>query len=118
VYAANPFTLGGATLSPADQVWAVNPTAGGGSITATIGVGGYPEGIAVSPTGSHVGDVYVSNANLTTFASTVAVIDPGTNAVIDTINVPDGAGPVAISPIGPEAGYVYVAGDDTVSVIS
>ena len=75
-------------------------------------------GVAVSDTGS---DVYVlSNAitgadpygnSLT--AATVEVIDPATNAVINTIALP-GLDPysVAISNAGPEAGDLYISSAD------
>ncbi|ABL05610.1 hypothetical protein OSH39_22985 [Mycobacterium ulcerans] len=50
----------------------------------------------------------------------MSVIDPTTNAVIDTISVGTKPIEVAVSPTGAEAGDFYVAnkGDDTVSVIS
>ncbi|GJO06765.1 hypothetical protein NJB18091_48440 [Mycobacterium marinum] len=72
--------------------------------------------MAVSPTGPEAGDIYVTNRG----GDTVSVIDPTTNAVIDTISVGTNPIEVAVSPTGAEAGDVYVAnkGDDTVSVIS
>jgi PE family len=104
-----------------NALFAVNPT-GSGSITATVNSAGILQGIAVSPTGTHAGDVYVSDVNLSALSTDVEVIDPSSNTVVNTINVPSGAGPVAVSPIGPEAGDVYVVapGEDgnIVSIIS
>jgi len=53
------------------------------TVTATIGVGGAPQGVAVSPTGPEAGDVYVANYN----SDTVSVIDPTDNTVTTTIDV-------------------------------
>src|SRR6516225_2190272 len=49
-------------------------------VTATIPVGAFPLGIAVTPDG---GNVYVTNSN----SATVSVIDPVSNTVIDTVPV-------------------------------
>ena len=72
--------------------------------------------MAVSPTGTAAGDVYVTNQP----DNTVSVLDPA-GAVIGTpINVGDSPTGVAVSPTGTAAGDVYVTnwGDGTVSVIN
>jgi YVTN family beta-propeller protein len=81
-----------------------------GTVTATIGVGTDPYGVAVDP---DAGTVYVTNQG----DNTVSVIDTATGTVTATIGVgtyPDGVA------VDPDAGTVYVAnyGDDTVSVIN
>jgi YVTN family beta-propeller protein len=75
-----------------------------------------PYGVAVSPTGAEAGYVYTANSN----TNAVSVINPATNAVVQTIDVGNHPLGVAVSPTGPQAGDVYVtnAADDTVSVIS
>src|SRR5580693_8097709 len=55
------------------------------SVTATIGVGGKPEGVAVDP---DTGTVYVTNLK----NNNVSVIDEATNQVTTTIGVGVGAG--------------------------
>jgi YVTN family beta-propeller protein len=84
------------------------------TVTATIPVGTFPWGVAVSPDGSKV---YVSNLQATAIPSTVSVIDTATNKVIAAI-------PVGIYPEGmavtPDGSKVYVAQNTrpgTVSVI-
>ena len=90
----------------------INPATN--AVTATIGVGNDPYGVAVSPTGPEAGDVFVANLN----DDTVSVINPATDTVS---TIPVGSEPpgVAASPTGPEAGTIYVTnyGSGTVSVI-
>jgi hypothetical protein len=92
-------------------------------VIATFLVGSNPGGLAVSPTGTFAGDIYITNPG----ANTVSVIQPGgtltapTFTVIGTIALPSFTYPdgVAVSPTGTFAGDVYVSDGnlDTVSVI-
>jgi YVTN family beta-propeller protein len=84
--------------------------AGGYTVTATIPVGSYPDGVAVDPA---AGTVYVPNS----LYDTVSAIDEATNTVTAAIAV--GAEPYGVA-VDPVAGTVYVtnSGDGTVSVIS
>jgi YVTN family beta-propeller protein len=102
VAAAMPLTLVAAAAEPASA-------AGGYTVTATIGVGSDPDGVAVNST---AGTVYVANSG----AGTVSVIDEKTNAVTATIGV--GSDPDGVA-VNPAAGTVYVTNrqSDTVSVI-
>ncbi|CAN5271506.1 hypothetical protein BH11ACT7_BH11ACT7_05340 [soil metagenome] len=97
------------SLDPDDNAVEVINTATG-ITTATIPVGGFPDGIAITSDGSRV---YVSNEA----DSTVSVIDTASNLVIATISV--GAAPrgIAVTADG-EYAYVANAGSHTVSVIS
>ena len=82
----------------------------GNTVSATIGVGGEPFGVAVTPDGS---TVYVTNAN----DDTVSVIDTATNTVTKTI--PGLGVPIGVA-VTPDGSAVYVAnssGSNTVSVI-
>ena len=64
--------------------------------------------MAVSPTGTYAGDIFVGTLN------GVSVLNPTTYAVVTTIPVSgEGAGVMAISPAGPVAGYAYVSADPT-----
>ncbi|WP_179467575.1 VCBS domain-containing protein [Mycolicibacterium vinylchloridicum] len=111
VYVTN---FGGGTVS------VIDPTTN--TITATIDVGHNPWIVAVSPTGPRAGYVYVANFTLTsptTPTGIVQVIDPATNAVVDTMIVNTSynlEGGIAIS----DAGKVYVTNglDPTMWVIS
>ena len=78
-------------------------------VVATVAVGASPEGVAVSPDGSHV---YVANH----VDSTVSVIDAVSTTVVAT--VPVGTNPEGLS-VTLDGSQVYVAntGDNTVSVI-
>ena len=88
------------------------------AVTATVSVGSYPLGVAVSPNGSRA---YVANDG----SGTVSVIDTATDAVTATVAVganPDG---VAVSPDGSRvyvtnqcASYVSVIGAATNSVVA
>ena len=80
-----------------------------GTVTGTIGVGAYPDALAVSP---QTGAVYVTNA----YDNTVSVINGKTNTVTSTVGVGDQPVGVAVSP---RTGKVYVTNfyDNTVSVI-
>jgi YVTN family beta-propeller protein len=80
------------------------------TVTATIGVGTYPDGVAVDPA---TGTVYVANGG----DGTVSVIDAATSTVTATIGVGSGPDGVAVDPATHTA-YVANSGDDTVSVIN
>ena len=79
------------------------------TVVATIPVGPYPWGVAVSPDGSRA---YVTNRN----GGTVSVINTATNTVIATVAV--GGNPVGAS-VTPDGSEVYIAnpGNGLVSVI-
>ena len=79
------------------------------TVTATIPVGSYPWGIAVSPNGQYV---YVANQG----DSSVSVINTASNTVTATIPVGSTPRGIAVSPNGQ---YVYVTnfGSNTVSVL-
>jgi YVTN family beta-propeller protein len=78
-------------------------------VTATIDVGAWPHGVAVSPNGEYV---YVSN----TLDNTISVIHTLDNTVMATIKV--GTRPIGIE-VTPDGNYVYVATsrDNKVSVL-
>ncbi len=86
------------------------------SVTATVGVGNTPRGIAVNPEGTFA---YVANYN----DNTVSVINAATNTVTATITV-GGAGSGFFNPYGiavnPAANFVYVLGQnaDQVAVVN
>ena len=87
------------------------------TVTATVDVGFFPYGVAVSPDGSKV---YVTNRGSGTESGTVSVIGTATNTLIATV-------PVGLSPFGvavsPDGSKVYVTNSafftpsGTVSVI-
>jgi YVTN family beta-propeller protein len=81
------------------------------SVLTTIPVGSFPQGVAVTPDGTHA---YVANVS-----DSVSVIDTSTNIVSATVPLPAGSEPiaVAISPDGTRA-YVASCGTSSVSVIS
>jgi len=99
----------------------INPASN--TITDTIPLDGDVSGlclglcdIAVSPTGTYAGDVFVTGdvADGDGGEGTVYVINEGSgtdNTVVDTIPVGPGTLPngVAVSPTGPEAGDIYTA---------
>src|SRR5438105_2714087 len=89
---------------------ALTVDSGGGTVVATIPVGGNPAGVAYD---SGNGYVYVSDP----YSSTVSVIDGNTNTVVAT--VPVGYFPEGVA-YDSENEYVYVAdyGSNNVSVIS
>ena len=76
------------------------------TVIATIPVGDYSRGVAVTPDGRKV---YVTNEN----SNTVSVIDTATNIVIATIPVGIGPAGVAVSPDGHK---VYVANESSAAV--
>lgn len=91
------------------------------TVVATIPVGGFPDGIATTPDGTHA---YVTNG----FDSTVSVIDTASNTVAATIPVGSAPSAVAVTPdgTGPNEidvrrhqplAYVTNEADNTVSVI-
>src|SRR6266480_3375071 len=79
------------------------------TVTATVTVGGSPNGVAVTPDGAHV---YVANIS----DGTVSVIATATNTVSATVTV--GVAPISVA-VTPDGAHVYVANfnDNTVSVI-
>ncbi len=79
------------------------------TVTATVGVGDGPFGVAVTPDGTRV---YVANYG----GGTVSVIRTSDNTVTATVGV--GSGPVGVA-VTPDGARVYVAnfGGNTVSVI-
>ena len=86
--------------------WGIASAATSWAVSATIGVGTNPWGVAYGN-----GYVYVTNG----VSGTVSVINATTNAVSATVSV--GSGPAGMAYVN---GYVYVAneGSNTVSVIS
>jgi len=76
------------------------------TVTATVSVGSFPNGVAVTPDGAHV---YVAHV----FGDTVSVIDTATNIVTATVTV--GLHPFGVA-VTPDGAHVYVAnqGDGTV----
>ncbi len=79
------------------------------TVVATVTVGDFPHGVAVTPEGSRV---YVVNQG----SDNVSVIDTATNTVVDTVTV--GTSPRGVA-VHPDGSRVYVANNDidTVSVI-
>jgi YVTN family beta-propeller protein len=57
------------------------------TVVATVPVGTFPDGVAVTPDGKHA---YVANFN----SNNVSVIDTATNTVVATVGV--GSGPAAV----------------------
>ncbi len=80
------------------------------TVTATVPVGNFPNGVAVTPDGAHV---YVANV----FDNAVSVIDTATNTVTATVKV--GLIPWGVA-VTPDGAHVYVANfsDNTLSVIA
>src|SRR5204862_426098 len=80
------------------------------TVTATVPVGTFPNGVAVTPDGAHV---YVANV----LDGTVSVIDTASNTV--TATVPVGLFPFGVA-VTPDGAHVYVAnqGGGNVSVIA
>src|SRR6266849_7651759 len=80
------------------------------SVVATIPVGNYPAGVAITPNGAFA---YVANFN----SNSVSVIDTATNNVTGTVSVGTGPWDIAITPNG---AFAYVANytSASVSVIS
>jgi YVTN family beta-propeller protein len=80
------------------------------TVTATVPVGNFPNGVAVTPDGARV---YVANV----LDDTVSVIDTATNTVTATVTV--GMFPWGVA-VTPDGAHVYVANlnENTVSVIA
>jgi len=81
------------------------------TVEATIGVGDRPRGIAIITTTNRI---YVANHDV----NSVSVIDGGTNAVVNTIDLGSGSGPTGIAYHPSGLLYVSLAYSDTVAVIS
>jgi YVTN family beta-propeller protein len=112
------------------EVAVINP--GTNTVVDTIdaGVAGdsYPDDVAVGATGAYAGDLYVTEYDWYSAdgSGQLIVINPETNTVVDTVNIPGTSelyttesNGVAISPTGSEAGDAYVTnkGNGTLSVI-
>lgn len=82
------------------------------TVTATIPVGNYPTGVAMSPDGTKV---YITNG-YDYGGNTLSVIDTATNTVTATVNVGDWPLGVSFTPDGKKS-YVANAKSNTVSVI-
>ena len=80
------------------------------TVAATISVGLFPSGIALTPNGMFA---YVANS----ISNSVSVIATATNAVVATVPVGPGAEGVALTPNGMFA-YVTNADSNTVSVVA
>jgi YVTN family beta-propeller protein len=80
----------------------------GNSVTKTVSVGVFPQGIAISPAGF----AYVTN----TQSNTVSVIGTVNDAVVKTVSVGAYPNGVAFTPVGDTA-YVTNYDDNTISVI-
>jgi YVTN family beta-propeller protein len=80
------------------------------TVTTTLTVGSYPEGVAVTPNGAYV---YVTNSG----SGTVSVISSDTNAVTATLTIGNQPEGVAVTP---NSAYAYATnyGDNTVSVLN
>ncbi len=79
------------------------------TVVATVPVGSLPQGVAVTPDGTHA---YVANE----FSNTVSVIDTTSNTVVATVTVGNRPLGVAVTPDGKHA-YVTNEGSNNVSVI-
>jgi uncharacterized protein (TIGR03118 family) len=79
------------------------------TVIDTIGVGGRPVAVAITPNGARV---YVANSN----SNSVSVIDTATNTVITTVGLESFPQGVAITPNGSHA-YVTNTNSNSVSVI-
>jgi len=89
------------TNSDSNNVSVINTATN--TVIATIPVGTFPQGVAVSPDGSKV---YVT----TPASNIVAVIDTATNKMITTI--PVGRGPIGVA-VSPDGSKVYVANSNS-----
>lgn len=79
------------------------------TVVATVGVGIFPQDVAVTPDGKRV---YVSNAN----SNSVSVIDTASDNVVATVMVGTDPLALAITPVGKHV-YVGNRGSSNVSVI-
>ena len=93
-----------------DNTVSVIDTATNTVVGTPISVGGLPNGVAITPDGTHA---YVANAG----GNTVSVIATATNTVVATVTVGNSPSGVAVTPDGTHA-YVANAGDNTVSVFA
>jgi YVTN family beta-propeller protein len=104
---AAPFAY---VVNNGDNTVSVIDTATNTVVGTPIPVGGLPNGVAITPDGTHA---YVANAG----GNTVSVIATATNTVVATVTVGNSPSGVAVTPDGTHA---YVANDSsgTVSVIA
>ncbi len=93
-----------------DSVTVAATCVDGNTVTATIAVGSYPIGVAVSPDGT---TAYITNYG----SNSVSVINTATNTVTATIAVGSSPVGVAVSPHGTTA-YITSYGGNSVSVIN
>jgi YVTN family beta-propeller protein len=84
------------------------------TVVATVTVGGFPAGVAVTPDGKLV---YVANGRSPPPIGSVSVIDTATNTVVATVPVGNAPEGVAVTPDGKHA-YVANAISGNVSVIA
>jgi YVTN family beta-propeller protein len=98
-------TIDGSNL-PASAVSVIDSASN--TLVATIPVGQFPNGVAITPDGNHA---YVANQG----DHTVSVIDTARNKVVATISV--GVAPVGVATSHQSLAYVTNLGDNTVSVI-
>ena len=103
-YVANTCGSSSNCSSGNGMVSAINTASG--LVTATIPVGSFPYGVAVSPDDSRV---YVANLG----SNTVSVIDTASNTVTDTIPVGGPPAGVAVSPDGSRVYVVNQCGSST-----
>src|SRR5438445_13565499 len=84
------------------------------TVMATVPVGNFPNGVAVTPDGAHV---YVGNQGDGLVPGTVSVIDTATNKLTATVMV--GLFPFGVA-VTPDGAHVYVGNlcSTTVSVIA
>ena len=81
------------------------------TVTATVPVGSFPGGVAVTPDGAYT---YVTN----TGSNSVSVISTATNSVTTTVPVGSDSGPNGVA-VTPNGAYAYVTNEvGSVSVIS
>ncbi len=99
---------------PTALIWAPSarapPGKTGSRLVATVGVGNFPIGVAITPDGAFA---YVTNL----LTGTVSVIETASNTLVATVRVALDPVGVAITPDGAFA-YVTNAGSGTVWVIA
>lgn len=98
-----------AVLITLTGAWSFASAASADTVVGTVTVGSAPNGVAVTPDGTHA---YVANNN----GGSVSVIDTATNAVVRAVSVGMGPYGVAVTPDGTRV-YVTSAASGTVSMI-